>query len=49
MANTISGSSMFNKLNTTSSDFKILTGIDKVYCNQLPKKEEIDKPDNKEK
>jgi hypothetical protein len=48
MANTISSGTMFNKMNTTSSDFKILTGIDKVYSNQLPKKEEMDLPDNKE-
>jgi len=48
MSNTISDSSVCNKLNTTSSDFKILTGVDKVYSNQIPKKQQVDIPDNKE-
>ncbi len=48
MNNTYTGCSVFDKTNTTSTGFEILTGIDKYYITGLPKKEDLGIPDENE-
>jgi len=46
MDNTINNADY--RLNTTDTDFEILTGIDKFYITELPEKEELPLPERDE-